>query len=140
MENEVPSGLRLLGVASVVPFFTMVISLALKAESEPCLPALSISAGARVVGLAEVGQWHLAAEEDVARRRRLGDDLGRRAGEAAAGRVVENVQLAVASLIASMNEVPVEFDAPLAVMWSPGFTTYGLASATDRLGYISYQA
>jgi len=41
--NDDPSGLRLLGVASVEPLLAIVISLASKAESEPFEPAASMS-------------------------------------------------------------------------------------------------
>lgn len=43
-ENDVPSELRLLGVAIFVPvLLAIVISLALNAESEPVFPTVSIS-------------------------------------------------------------------------------------------------
>jgi hypothetical protein len=42
-ENDDPSELRLLGVASVVPLSDMVISLASKADSEPFVPAVLIT-------------------------------------------------------------------------------------------------
>jgi hypothetical protein len=42
-ENDDPSELRLLGVASVVPLSDIVISSALKADSDPLVPDASIT-------------------------------------------------------------------------------------------------
>jgi hypothetical protein len=42
-ENDDPSELRLVGVARVVPLSTMVISLALKAASDPLVPDVLIT-------------------------------------------------------------------------------------------------
>ena len=46
----------------------------------------------------------------------------------------------MASLITSVNDVPAEFAATDADIWSPGCTGYWLGSVTDGFGYISYQA
>ena len=55
--------------------------------------------------------------------------------------VVENVQSAVVSLIASMNDVPAEFDATNGRhVVTRAHDVRRSGARTDGLGYISYQA
>src|ERR1700683_3931159 len=114
-ENDDPSELRLLGVASVVPLSDMVISSAGKLESVPLVPAASMTAEP------VYDTWPKLASGTSLQKRTVHDD-GASAITSAEDRanplpvcVVENVQPAVASLISSVNDVPADFAATSAV-------------------------